>query len=146
MSFDWFEREKKNNSVNLLCHQYLIIYWEKKKKHERRKKEIWWSFNQFGFKMKCPCMQIDEDQWENFIALLPSLKYSCLLVLLLLKGYFALAKKKLSCGAGEGHLGCHYWISVLTNWSCMKLSSRGVLLTFFLSFCWHNIEVLIGQW
>lgn len=37
------------------------------------------------------------------------------------------------CGVQEGHIACHYWISVLTNWFFPALGkfSRRVLLTFF---------------
>ena len=110
---------------------------------EAENKEIWWNFNQFEFKMKCPCMQIDEDRWENFYCFIAITKI-CLPSSSSTERI--LAKKKLSCGAREGHMGCRYWISVLTNWFSLEMQLTWSSVNVFLSFCWHNIEVLIGQW
>lgn len=146
MNFDWFLREEKNKSVNLLCHEYLIICWEKKKKEEEVevKKQILTSLN-----LKTE-MSLHANRWGSmrefycFIAItkifLPSPSSTERI----------LAKKKLSCGAREGQLGCHYWISVLTNWFSLEMLLEAQLtwssVNVFLSFCWHNIEVLIGYW
>ena len=88
-------------------------------------------------------MQIDEDRWENFYCFIAITKI-CLPSSSSTERI--LAKKKLSCGAREGHMGCRYWISVLTNWFSLEMQLTWSSVNVFLSFCWHNIEVLIGQW